>query len=300
MYYFDYFDETINFNGQNTLIVKSILEQIPKTEGSSFRLLIDPKLHDFYYWHFHPELELVYIEGVDGNRHIGNHKSKFTDGDLAFIGSYIPHLNFDYGIKEKYYKVVLQIDEDFLASYDKNTPELKSILDLIKDARHGIVFEKELKNSVGPMMKKLEGLKGFALFQSVLQILFQLSDTRKYRLVHEDPYQNKFYEKQQEKIKNVISYIEEHYQEKIMISELASLTNYSEAAFCRYFKKMTKLSFTSFLNNYRIDIAKRLLKEGKNVSQTAFSTGFESISYFNRVFRKVVEKSPKQWSNQQS
>ena len=300
MYYYDYFNESIKYNGQNALTLKSILEQIPKTEGSSFRLLVNPKLHDFYYWHFHPEIELVYIEGVDGHRHIGNHRSKFIDGDLAFIGSYIPHLNFDYGIKEEYYKIVLQIEEDFLASYDKITPELRSILKLIKDGRHGIVFGKELKKSVGPMMKKLEGLKGFTLFQSVLQILHHLSDSGMYQLVHVHPYQNQYYEKQQEKIQAVISYIEEHYQEKIKISELASLTNYSEAAFCRYFKKMTKLSFTKFLNNYRIDIAKRLLKEGKNVSQTAYSTGFESISYFNRVFRNVVEKSPKQWSNEQS
>ena len=75
--------------------MKSVLEQIPKQKGSSFRLLINPKLHDFYYWHFHPEYELVFINGVDGSRQVGNHTGGYKGSDMAFIGSYIPHLNFD-------------------------------------------------------------------------------------------------------------------------------------------------------------------------------------------------------------
>ena len=275
--------------------MRSILEQIPKTKGSSFRLLINPNLQDFYYWHFHPEVELVYIEGVDGSRHIGNHKSNFTNGDLAFIGPYIPHLNFDYGIKEPCYKIVLQFNENLLDGFDHGVHELKSIKKLLSDSRHGIVFSEELKLKVGPMMKNLNNLKGFNFFNHVLTILNHLADSTSYELVHKLPYQNQFYEKQEDKIKEVLAYIEANFHQKISINELAKISNYSEGAFCRYFKKMTKLSFTTFVNNYRIDMSKRMLASGKNVTEAAYSCGFESISYFNRVFKRIVGMGPREW-----
>ncbi len=278
---------------------KTVLEQVEKSPNSSFRILVNPKLHDFYYWHFHPEFELTYIEGVDGTRHIGNHKANYYDGDLAFIGSYIPHLNFDYGVKGLYSKIVLQIDKDFLSisNLSSSTPELKKIHKLIEDSKFGIVFNNDLKKEIGPLMKKISEKSGFQLFLEVLHILEQLSKPKSYILLHKQPYQNNYYEKQQEKVRKVITFIESNYQNKITVADLAQLTNYSEAAFCRYFKKMTKLSFTTFLNNYRIDIAKQLLMEGNNVTESAFSSGYESVSYFNRVFKKMVGLNPKDFKN---
>jgi AraC-like DNA-binding protein len=270
----------------------SILEQIPRIEGSSFRILENPKLHDFYYWHFHPEVELVYIEGVNGQRYIGSHSSNYQDGDLALIGSYIPHLNFDYGVKGDYYKMVLQMDSSFLKPHGAALPELKGIRKLLLDSNHGIVFSREVKETVGEMMKKLSSYSGVGLLQFVIGILDVLSQDQDYKLLHPLPYQNAFYEKQQDKFRKVIKFVEDNYARKIKISEMAKISNYSEAAFCRYFKKMTRLNFTAFLNNYRIDMAKRLLREGANVTETAFSVGFDSVSYFNKTFKKSTGINP--------
>lgn len=52
--------------------------------------MVNPNLKDFFYWHFHPEHELVYIEGTDGNRHVGSHLLRYEYSDLVLIGSYIP------------------------------------------------------------------------------------------------------------------------------------------------------------------------------------------------------------------
>ena len=80
------------------------LEKIAPDENSSFHLMVNPRLHDFFFWHFHPEIELVFISGADGTRHVGDHISSFGGSDLVMIGSYIPHLNFDYGIQTHYEK----------------------------------------------------------------------------------------------------------------------------------------------------------------------------------------------------
>ncbi len=52
--------------------MKLKLEQIHPDTDSSFRLLLTPQLNEVFYWHFHPEIELVYVEAEQGIRHIGD------------------------------------------------------------------------------------------------------------------------------------------------------------------------------------------------------------------------------------
>ncbi|MEL6867759.1 MAG: AraC family transcriptional regulator, partial [Bacteroidota bacterium] len=89
--------------------MKTQFENISPDANSSFRLLLNPRLSELFFWHFHPEYELVYIEGANGTRQVGDHISEYQGSDLVFIGSDIPHLNFDYGVKTDYEKVVLHI-----------------------------------------------------------------------------------------------------------------------------------------------------------------------------------------------
>ena len=94
--------------------MKPKLEAISADADSSFRILLTPKLNDLFYWHFHPEYEIVYVEAPAGFRHIGDHISKYEGSDLALIGPNIPHLNFDYGAKTTVDTVVVQMKENFL------------------------------------------------------------------------------------------------------------------------------------------------------------------------------------------
>ncbi len=55
---------------------------------------------------------------------------------------------------------------------------------------------------------------------------------------------------------------------------------------------MTRLTFTEFVNHYRIDKAKKLLRLDNNITETCYQCGFESISYFNKVFKKVTGENP--------
>ena len=85
--------------------------------------------------------------------------------------------------------------------------------------------------------------------------------------------------------------------QNLIVSDIGHLKMTKEA-FCRYFKKMTKLTFTQFVNHYRIDIAKKLLLQGNTISEVCFQCGFESLSYFNRVFKKVTGTSPTGFRNE--
>jgi AraC-like DNA-binding protein len=272
--------------------MKIQLESIRPNNNSSFHLMVNPRLNDFYFWHFHPELELVYIEGTDGKRLVGEHIARYEHSDLVLIGSNIPHLNFDYGATTDYRKTVLHIQPDFLGETFSKTPELASIQRLFEDAAHGIAFAGPTKTDVGAQMLRLHLLPPFEQFLEVLRILQTLAQSNEKTLLHDAPVKNQHNRKATERLRLLYRFIDENYRRKIEIAEVAALCHMTEAAFCRYFKQMSRLTFTDFLNHYRIDQAKRLLLLDQPVSAVCYATGFESLSYFNRVFKKIVRTTP--------
>jgi len=267
-------------------------EEVNTPLNSSFRILVNPKLNDFFYWHFHPEFELVFLDGANGTRHVGHHIGKFQKSDLVFIGSDIPHLNFDYGIKGEYEKSVLQIRADFMEQSIGTCPEMTGMKQLFAEASCGIVFSDEMKYLVGDRLKQLHNLNSFQQFLEVLEIFYVLSKDNDRKLLHAQPFQNQYNSREQAKLKALYKFIDDNYHRKINLSEVASICGLSREAFCRFFKKMTKLTFTEFLNSYRINIAKKHLIRGNNVTESCFASGYESLSYFNRTFKKVTGQNP--------
>lgn len=278
--------------------MKIVFEDIKRLAGSSFRILVNPRLNDFFYWHFHPEFEITFIEAPRGTRRVGNHIGDFQGSDLVFIGSNIPHLNFDYGIKTDYEKVVLQIKEDFFKNDFNTTPELAAIHQLFENSKKVICFHGKTKDSVGKRLKEISRLSNFDQFMEVLSLLQILASSNEITFLHDKPFENLYNNKEQSRLKVVYKFIETNYQRTISIDEMGKITHLSNAAFCRYFKKMTRLTFTEFLNQYRIEQAKILLKGDKNITETSIECGFESLSYFNRIFKKVVGINPMQYKKQ--
>lgn len=272
--------------------MKIQLETINPASKSPFRLLHDPKLNHLFYWHFHPEFELVYIEGASATRHVGSHISQFIDSDLVLIGSNIPHLNFDYGVTTSYRKEVLHVKPSFKEDFISQMPELQSIERLLELSKYGLAFSGQTKTEVGELLKELHLLPPFEFFMQSITILKKLAQSSTFDLLHTKPYINRYSKKEQERIREIYALIDERYQNKITVDEVAALCNLTKSAFCRYFKKATGNTFISFLNQYRISQAKRLLLIGKNISETCYECGFESLSYFNRAFKKVTGENP--------
>jgi AraC-like DNA-binding protein len=280
--------------------MKIQLENIQPSDKSSFHLLHNPKLNDLFFWHFHPEFELVYIEGADGKRHVGHHLSNFTGSDLVLIGSNIPHLNFDHGIKAEYHKEVLHISASFKEKVFQEIEELQDVYELLDRSQHGIAFFGETKKAVGAKMKQLQPLDRFSQFLEIMKLLKVLAHSDEFELLHANPIINNKANKQQQRLQQVYSYIDEHYAQKIELEEVAQRVNLGKEAFCRYFKRNTGSTFTQFLNQYRITQAKRLLLAGRNITETCYECGFESLSYFNRTFKKISGENPSTYKTKQA
>lgn len=127
----------------------------------SFSMMFNPRLSDLFYWHFHPEYELVFIKAATGTRHIGEHISTYEGSDLVLIGSNIPHLNFDYGVKTDYQKVVVHLKKEFVETHFQAITELNPIHGLFEKSKYGLVFKGETKNQVGEKLFQLEHLNSF-------------------------------------------------------------------------------------------------------------------------------------------
>ncbi|MEZ4902705.1 MAG: AraC family transcriptional regulator [Spirosomataceae bacterium] len=114
---------------------------------------------------------------------------------------------------------------------------------------------------------------------AILSILDTLTQSQDYVYLHTETPKNQYNRKEQARLKKVYAFIDTHYQRKIDINEAAELTHLSHAASCRYFKKMTKLTLPK-LKSLMHQSAKRLLMLDRNVTETCYACGFESLSLF--------------------
>ena len=88
-------------------------------------------------------------------------------------------------------------------------------------------------------------------------------------------------------------YIIEHQSEKLRLSQVAKAVHMSTFYFCKTFKKAAGINFTDYLSRVRIERAKNLLlNPNLRVSEIAYEVGFQSLTHFNRVFRKIAGQSP--------
>ena len=99
-----------------------------------------------------------------------------------------------------------------------------------------------------------------------------------------------------DKMKIVLKYIENNYMQKITIGDIAAAVGFSESHFMRYFKETMGTSFVEYLRDYRLTIASRLLTSSdSSILNIAAETGFENLSYFNRVFKEKYKMTPRQF-----
>jgi AraC-like DNA-binding protein len=272
--------------------MKAKLETIQNDIESSFKILLTPNLNDVFYWHFHPEYEIVYVEANNGLRHIGNHISKYEGSDIALIGPNIPHLNFDYGVKNTVNTVVVQMKENFLGDDFFSLSEMNAIKNLFEKSKSGIVFYGETKKIAGEKLKLLKTLPHFEQLLMLLQIFNLLANSTESEILNAKPIANASILKEQQRLQMINHYIEANYQNEIDVNVVAQVCNLSTPAFCRYFKKTTHYTFTDFLNQFRINQAKNLLLQNKNITETCYECGYSSISYFNKVFKKMTGENP--------
>ncbi len=266
--------------------------------GQSFRLF-KPRLRNSFFWHYHPEYEMVYVEAVTGIRHVGQHISSYTDSDLVLIGSNVPHLNFDYGVKTEYHQIVVQLKENFMGDAFIETPEFSSIRQLFEKAYLGLSFHGKTKKIVAGKLTSMQLLPHFEQLLNLLEIFEILAASKEVTELNDKDTTIKLFFDDRIRMGAVYKYIHANYDKSPDVNAIAASVHLSTSAFCRYFKKQTRMTFTDFVNQYRVTQAKTLLLKGSSVTEVCYEVGFESLSYFNKLFRKLTGENPSAFKKRQ-
>ncbi|MDP5158514.1 MAG: AraC family transcriptional regulator [Flaviramulus sp.] len=276
------------------IIKKPTLEKLSPSFGSSILVKQHAEQVDKNnaFWHFHPELELVYVNKGQGKTHIGNHLSYFNNSQLILIGANLPHNGFTDRLTANGTETTVQFKSDFLGNDFINIPEMANVSALFDRAKKGLRFGIDTKAILGSKINTLLQHSGLERVLKFLEILNYLANTEDYTLLNADGIALETNPQDSNKINIIYKYVNAKFQQHITLDEIADKVSMTVPAFCRYFKKTTGKTFTQLVNEYRVVHATKLLNESQmSIADICFECGFNNFSHFNKQFNEITGKS---------
>lgn len=251
------------------------------------------------FWHFHEEIELLYVNKGYGKRHIGNHISYFNNSQLLLIGSKLPHNGFTDGMTKYGKETLVQFHPDFLGRDFFNVPEMKDISRLLERAKKGILFNRETKKLLGPRIEELVKYEGFERIVKLLNVLQSLALREDYRILNPEGFNFETEPQDTAKIDIIFKHVNQNFTNHISLDEIADKVSMTVPAFCRYLKRVTGKTFTKLVNEYRVVHATKLLQESDmSITDVCYECGFNNFSHFNKLFKEVTGKSASKYRSE--
>ncbi len=227
--------------------------------------------------------------------------TNFGPGDLVLLGANLPHW---YRSEAAYYEhhphleavsVVVQFTGEFLGKTFLEAPEMARIRQVLESAARGLEIRGATRERIAGLMGDILGLSGMERLLRLLSILHVLADSEECVLLSHAGAAG-IQVKDSERINRIYEYVMSRFTETISIGDVADRVHMCPSAFCRYFKKRTRKTFSFFLNEIRIGHACKLIIEGElSVTEVCFLSGFNNVSYFNRQFKAIKKVTPSEF-----
>lgn len=281
-----------------------VFREITPVNNSDVFVVLDSVNKGFDYpIHNHPEFELNLILNGSGNRIVGDSTEKYTDSDLVLIGPYLFHKWDDSDTTttdEKACRVItVQFDMHLFDKQFLSRKPFYQVKALLENATKGIRFTGRTFERVRDIMlglSRLRGIDGVIAFMKLLDIL---SKSKEYAYLASEGFDEKAIQTGSKRLHTAYQYIIRHYMDSDMkMRDVALQVNMSDSAFSHFFKKITNKSFTKFLIEMRLGHACKLLLETDDlIIDVCYSSGFNNVANFNRLFKKVHECTPYRFRN---
>lgn len=250
--------------------------------------------------HWHEEMELIVISKGKGYVSVDFHTLTVNAGDLVLIRPGQLHsIEQRNDCKMEYENIIfnpymLVSGKEDLCAQEFILPLIKGIIPSETFLTPALPYYTDLISCIRHIDSLCESRpKGYQL--AVKGLLFQFMFTLVSNQKNKDSVPD-IKAKSLEKLKTVLKYVEEHYTEPISIEEISSLTYYSKSHFMKFFKAYMNVGFTTYLNDYRLTMAARMLAAtSQTVLEIAVLTGFDNLSYFNRLFKRKYGNTPIQY-----
>lgn len=265
----------------------------------SFSVRYDVVPHFYNKWHYHPEVEIVYIIEGSGQQFVGDNVHIFKSGDLLLLGSNLPHLwrsDEKFLSKKSDFKVeaiVIHFLPECFGNNFFDLPENKALARLLVRAKEGIRIKNRTKQIVGDLMRKLLTAKSTDRIICLLSILNEIAYSRETKKVCNKGLIFKENSSESERLNNIYQYMLNNYSRQISLEQIAKIANLTPHSFCRFFKSRIKKTFSRTLMEIRIGNAcKQLAETSKSISSVCYECGYNNFSNFNRHFKALTNRTP--------
>ena len=280
------------------------LIKIPLSIDQSFRVITDISKSFYNQWHYHPEVELMYVVQGTATGFFGNSVRNINDGDLLLIGSNLPHMlksdpKLYHTNSEKITEsIVVHFTPGIINSFAQ-LPENKNIAILLDQIQSGIFIEGAVKEEVKKYLDLLVFAKNSQRFIYLIQILETIANEKVHTPLSQNivkAYANK---NDENRLNRIYHHTLNNFNKEISLKEIAGIIYMSPHSFCRYFKSRTKKRYSLFLMEVRISHAcKLLISTDYSVAVVSYESGFMNFSNFNRHFKLLVDKTPLEYRKQ--
>jgi AraC-like DNA-binding protein len=281
---------------------KVISFQILKSKREFVRFQIDEGNHFYDKLHQHPQWQLTLIQEGVGQLMVGDYLGRFEPGEMYLITSNMPHVlrsDAEYYPDNSPLKsraITLFFDFDALGDHFWESEELKELNHWIKSTKGSFILSGKEKEALIHDLNLISETQGTDKFLMGLKVLEKIRISSTIQFLNKTISHKILSENEGKRMGKVMAYILTKSQTEVKLSEAANIANMSKEAFCRFFKERTGKSFTVFVAEVKIQQSTKLLMESDlSISQIAYQSGFQNLSYFNRVFKNIHHKTPKEF-----
>lgn len=277
----------------------TVLREITPLSENDFMYVADRHKKEFDYpIHVHDVLELNFVANAAGARRVvGDSGETIGDLDLVLITS--PDLEHVWEQHTCTSDDIHEVTVQFRLNFDLTTSPFrfnsyKSIYHMLIRAQRGLAFPPQAIMLVYHRLVRLSSIEeGFLAVQEFFSILYELSKFDDARELSTTSFAKVGVESESKRILKVKNYIDLHYRDEIHLEQLAALAGMTPTAFSRYFRQRTGKTVSEYIVDIRLGHAARLLVDtADSVSTICWTTGFNTLSNFNRLFRKRKGCSP--------
>ena len=291
--------------------MQTILDRLLIGKQQSLIIKEADRYHAFNDFHYHPELELIYIREGKGTLLVEKTIKEVEQGMMILIACNIPHMfKFNRHAYERPLMregktplslklLTLHFDPNLLGDRFMKLPENELLSKLFRDAQNGIFINGDTNDQILSLMSRLLTAPNYEHIFLLMHLFTILTTSDDLRFITAPTGIITYNRSDEKRLTRIYLYTLDNFTRTITLKEIADIVYMVPNAFCRYFKLRTNKSYFTFLMEIRIMHACKLLKEKDySIVVVCNESGFSNLSNFNRHFKLVTGKTPMEYRKQ--
>ena len=288
------------------IITNQFQKELKQHGNEQFPFLVSyQKLSEYesgsFMWHWHPEIEITYVRKGTMCAKVNNLVYHLKEGDIVFNNSGALHSGTMENQEDCAY-IPVTFDPRLIYGFFQSTINSKYVDPVIQDSMLPAICIDQSESWHKPFREYLLCIidldeKKPDFYELDITICLQSMWRLLLEHITYEPQASRENSLEYDRIKKILSYIEENYQNKITLNDIAGHIHLCESECTRLFKRHMNTTLFAFLQEYRIERSLEFLQDDQPVSAVADKAGFSDPNYYSKVFAKIKGCSPREYRN---